>query len=107
MKLSTEFTYILENAVLFKGLEYGFFSLLIFFRFNTHITSTFSNYHWNLSEIIPSNSIHTKSQMEHAQKFSITALFRQLNTYLLYLSNYSFSFLSSLFSKTGKVLEAS
>ena len=52
----------------------------------------------NQSEFILSNSIHTKLQMEYVQKFSITALFRQLNSYLLYLFNYSFSFLSSLFS---------
>ena len=107
MKPSTEFPYFLENAVSVKGLEYGFFSLLIFLSFNTHITQTFSNYHWNQSEIILSNSIHTKLQMEHVQKFSITALFRQLNTYLLYLFNYSFSFLSSLFSKTGRELGVS
>ena len=76
-------------------------------EFNTHIIPTFSNYKQSQSEVILSNSIHTKLQMEHVQKFSITALFRQLNTYLLYLFNYSFSFLSSLFSRTGKELEVS
>ena len=76
-------------------------------EFNTHIIPSYSNYKQSQSEIILSNSIHTKLQMEHVQKFSITALFRQLNTYLLYLFNYSFSFLSSPFSKTGRELGVS
>ncbi len=59
------------------------------------------------SEILLQNSIHTKLQMEHVQKFSITALFRQLNSYLLYLFNYTFSFLSSLFSITREETEVS
>ena len=74
-------------------------------EFNTHTIPSYSNYKQSQSEIILSNSIHTKLQMEHVQKFSITALFIQLNTYLLYLFNYSFSFLSSLFSKTGREVE--
>ena len=61
----------------------------------------------NQSEFILSNSIHTKLQVEHVQKFSITVLFRQLNSYLSYLFNYSFYFLSSLFSIARKEMEVS
>ena len=67
-------------------------------EFDVYIIPENMNYLENQSEFIRSNSIHTKLQMECVQKFSITALFRQLNSYLLYLFNYSFSFLSSLFS---------
>lgn len=107
MKLSPETACTLGNTVSSKGLEYGIFSFSTFFGFNTHIILSYSNYLQNQSEIILSNSIHTKLQLENAQKFSITALFRQLNTYLLYLFNYSFSFLSSPFSKTGRELGVS
>ncbi len=61
----------------------------------------------NQSEIILPNSIHTKLQMEHVQKFSFTALFRQLNMYTSYLFNYLVSFLSSLFSSTREEMEVS
>ncbi len=61
----------------------------------------------NQSEFILSNSIHTKLQMEHVQKFSFTALFRQLNMYTSYLFNYLVSFLSSLFSSTREEMEVS
>ena len=61
----------------------------------------------NKSEFILSNSIHTKLRMEHVQKFSITALFRQLNMYTSYLFNYLVSFLSSFISDTRKEMEAS
>ena len=61
----------------------------------------------NRSEFILSNSIHTKLRMEHVQKFSITALFRQLNMYTSYLFNYLVSFLSSFFSITRKETEVS
>ncbi len=61
----------------------------------------------NQSEFILSNSIHTKLQMEYVQKFSITALFRQLNMYTSYLFNYLVSFLSSFFSITRKETEVS
>ena len=61
----------------------------------------------NQSEFILSNSIHTKLQMEHVQKFSFTALFRQLNMYTSYLFNYLVSFLSSLFSFTREEMEVS
>ena len=61
----------------------------------------------NQSEFILSNSIHTKLQMEHVQKFSFTALFRQLNMYTSYLFNYLVSFLYSLFSSTREEMEVS
>ncbi len=76
-------------------------------EFYTHIIPPYTKYPQNQSEILLPNSIHTKLQMEHVQKFSITALFRQLNSYLLYLFNYSFSFLSSLFSDHRKETEVS
>jgi hypothetical protein len=83
------------------------FTSLATSEFNTHIIPTFSNYKQSQSEIVLSNSIHTKFGMEHVQKFCITALFTQLNMYLLYLFNYSSSFLSSLFSTTRAEMEVS
>ena len=76
-------------------------------EFDVYKTPEYLNCLENQSEIVLSNSIHTKLQMEHVQKFSITALFRQLNTYLLYLFNYSFSFLSYLYSATREETEVS
>ena len=70
-------------------------------EFNTHIIPQYSNYPQNKSDILPSNSIHTKLQMEQSQKFSITALFVQLNMYVLYVFNYLLSFLYSLLSSPG------
>ena len=78
-----------------------------FSEFDVYNISRQLVYQEKQSEIVLSNSIHTKFGMEHVQKFSITALFTQLNMYLLYLFNYSSSFLSSLFSTTRVEMEVS
>ncbi len=76
-------------------------------EFYTHIVPAYPNCAQNQSEIILSNSIHTELQMEHVQKFSITALFRQLNTYLLYVINFLFSILYSILSISVIEMEVS
>ena len=76
-------------------------------EFNAHIIPALSNYQKSQSEIVLLNSIHTKLQMEYVWKMSITLLLRELNTYLLYVFNFSFSFLSSFFSRTRREMEVS
>ncbi len=76
-------------------------------EFNAHIIPAFSNYQQNQSEVASQNCMRTGFHFRCVQKFSITALFSQLNTYVLYVINSLLSILYSILTSSVNEMEVS